>query len=761
MSIQTKSLHAEIVAEILDGHGLPRPDGRPLHAYMVTDAQFERMARTLRMRVAIGDDRRPTAEIFALWASEKIRRDHRGGPLKWELLFDAIDAAENQALARTLTASGLDGFGRDIRRSERGALYLYSLMAEGGLPDALIAEAGRFRDEIVAMVAEIEAEGRTRPEAAAAIVERRLHALPLAFRTEETQELFAEFAAGLIALRAKLPADVDETTLSEELTKLADWRAHLPVRLSTAALRELVGPALLAPLGRRSGPRPALARRQLRRAADGVSWTGALTIADQGILPHERLPEDVRELRLRFLPGEALASCHEAFFGAPEPDGWRLSRIGRRGDAVLPLDPSTPARLCAHADGRHVGDALIDGGLDAPEESPSFWKSVGDGMLEPLGATGVTRGDAVWLLAPPETRPDASEGVVLSGPEPAPGGLLWRLAGDGDVRVGHRVLKLRTAADSDAPSFQLVPVGTPLRGWRDPLGWPVFVGEPRFFGGETDGASRSVAGSTLARNPAKRLFAQAAIWIRNGTEQARSRLIVLPRDCRIRVSALPRGGAAVDLTGLPAGLTASLGASEPEAGAAIPPSGDLHLRLVPEATAPAHLHLRLYDSRSGRALTLHAPWPGREAVFAAPDGARLEQERQIAIGSLPGWRGIYPEGGGVLQIRPEGGGERIAIAGDGEISLSAQESFLRSLLAQLGPDGSLRLRLVAGGVDSPRLVVRRHEWSPKRTGDVLDLGPSRVSLHALPLDGACGPVEREAAGPLDLRDTLGSGPSVW
>jgi hypothetical protein len=62
-------------------------------------------------------------------------------------------------LGRDLTELGLAWWGRRVRVSEGGARQcLYSLMAEGGLPDAYLADAARYRTAGLSLVAKIEKE---------------------------------------------------------------------------------------------------------------------------------------------------------------------------------------------------------------------------------------------------------------------------------------------------------------------------------------------------------------------------------------------------------------------------------------------------------------------------------------------------------------------------------------------------------------------------------------------------------------------------
>ncbi len=77
-----------------------------------------------------------------LWAAEEIRTQLPPGGLTWAWLFGRLDRPPDGTLGRELTSEGFEWWRRPIRRSDDGdRMLLYSLMAEGGLPDSCLAEA--------------------------------------------------------------------------------------------------------------------------------------------------------------------------------------------------------------------------------------------------------------------------------------------------------------------------------------------------------------------------------------------------------------------------------------------------------------------------------------------------------------------------------------------------------------------------------------------------------------------------------------------
>lgn len=105
-----------------------------------------------------------------------------------------------------------------VRQSEDGNWhYLYSLMAEGGSPEAYLAEVSRYQRTVLAMLAAIEAEGSLAEVAAKRIAWSRADSLPQTFRHQGTNLLFSDLALALARLRARLPVDMPPRAAEVEL----------------------------------------------------------------------------------------------------------------------------------------------------------------------------------------------------------------------------------------------------------------------------------------------------------------------------------------------------------------------------------------------------------------------------------------------------------------------------------------------------------------------------------------------------------------
>ena len=174
-----------ILSRIVSGAELKRPDGRPLYRYPLSPETFSELEEALRLQVASGREIEPLAPGFVLWAAEHIRSRFTGGSLSWAFVLDPLGLpSDDQDLVRELAKRGLSWWDREIKRSNAGIrMFLYSLVAEGGIPEALLKEAGLYRNVVMGLLAEIEAEGGSAAEAwAEQIASRWISRLPQTFQ---------------------------------------------------------------------------------------------------------------------------------------------------------------------------------------------------------------------------------------------------------------------------------------------------------------------------------------------------------------------------------------------------------------------------------------------------------------------------------------------------------------------------------------------------------------------------------------------------
>lgn len=692
---------------------------------------------------------------FVLWASERIRTRHPGGALKWNFLLAPLGLQRNAIDRELLVECGLARWKRRVGTTTGGThQFLYSLMAEGGMPDALLAEIGHHCAVFLAILHEVEKVGALGAEFAFQIAKRRTYALPQVFQSDDSARLFADLAIALAKLRARIPDHIPMQTAERYLNgTVPDWRLRLPLRLSEAALANLIRPALRAERQTGSDGRM-IVHRRLMRAADGAGRIGIVVFEASGFLPAALLPATIdRTLRLRLLPLGTALPAGLACLAVPDGDGWRLSRPGACDVLKVPLPPDVAVTMSVHADGRHLCDVVLDPGLPAPAEAVSLWRpEEQDGsVLAPL-ASGRTRAPQLWLLAPAGAAVGTGQGLTLLAAEPGPvaGSTLHAVSGTGTAIVGEHRIAVQTGAASEDEPARLVATGPEPAGWRATGPIPVMLGEPCYWGGQRQSFLRI---AVRERPLPGVLGGRVAEWHRkNGEILARTRLAVLPADFRARLRETGPGRLTFEGKGLAPEWCLSLSA----AGGPSPclthaaPDGTAIADLAVDGAAPAKVALHLFDPVSGEQLDLEAFWPARHGMFVDPDGHRLQKrDTPVALGSLGGWRGQLPPSGGKLEFRLPYSGASVAMQADGDIRLAAYEPLLRALLAMTGPDERITVSISTDAVGGRVQVGRYDRAAPGIDGPVLPLS-GRWDLKAVRLDGPPATMANAFDGPVDL-----------
>jgi hypothetical protein len=678
---------------------------------------------------------------FVLWAAEYIRSSFPGGQLTWAFVFQGLGLPEDRDLGVRLVVDGLRWWRRRVRLAEGGQrMFLYSLMAEGGLPEALLAQEGLYRRVVLGLLEEMEAEGGAE---AAPIAERMaarwVAALPQTFRTADFARLLAELTLALARLRALIPEDLSGQAAEHWLNyNQPGWDADLPLRMSPAIAEQLIRPALGGE--RRSTPSAGpLATRELCRD-DGGCWRWFVRLRDEGFLPEMQLP-DAEGLRLRLLPTGAAAVNAEAVVWAATPDqkGWQVRRIGRTGGSLMPLAPDVPFVLGAFADGRPRGEVVVTAGLPDACVAPTLWRAAdpADGAdavrLVAQPGTGKARAACLWVLGP-ETVSAAVHGcIAIVGPEPVAGGRLWRVSGQGMLSFGsqHR-FEIETSAAEEAPEARLVPVGRVLSVWRTERDRGlVYCGRPQILG------EMGAAGLRLLPDRALRfvqirgraLAEQMVEWVDKGEVLTRLRLTSLPQETRLSITEETAGRLRLAAAGLQQGVRLSLrgGAAEARADLA---NGRGEIVIDVTGAPPGQVALRLTDIDSGAGLHLIAPWPARSGLILDPNGNRLERDTPIAADALRGWRAVVPEGAMGELAMGLVGHPVVAVSAAGEVPLHSYLPLIRAMLAQGGPDAQVNLNLIVQGREGKRLEVRRYQDQVLVEGDELRTGLARGTRAA-------------------------------
>lgn len=695
---------------------------------------------------------RSAGRIFVLWAAEEIRRNHAFGALTWDFLLDRLGLKRQREAGKELVVSGMAFWHRKIRKraSDQKTLYLFSLMAEGGLPDAFLARGSGYAAAVLGAIGQIEREAVGLGDIADLdrIAARCTEGLPAAFQAQESKDLLRDLAMAFVELRRALP---DMPSLEAALLWLdrnqPGWAETLPLRLSSEARQAILLPALSRQVER--PPSGSLSQRLLVPAGGGRAWAGAVRILRGGLLPSGLLPTVDKTLVLRLVAAEG-----SVMRASPDTGGWRLEAPR---DLVLPLDPWAPAVFTAYADGVALAEVVVDPGLPETAEAPLFWRAEIPAMPPAMpqalvpASGGKSRGDRLWLLA--ADPPRSEEGIMVHDPLPGPGGQVWPLSGEGRVWVGDSALSVATGAEVDSPTARLLVLAASPREARVAGGLPAYSGTPRFLGAREDLPLRDV--TAQVREVAGRgLGACRFDWIEGGEVIASTRAVLLPAG--LSVSLREAGsGLDVEVAGLPQGwrLAVELGPIRH-----VLAMGDSRMTVGPVPASQGEVGLELFDAE-GRSLRLFKPYPAREPMLMDAEGRRLTGPRQISLANLLGWRGVLPARG-ALELRMPDASHPVGFGESGTLRLAGWRAMLAQVQALSGADGLVGLRLVTDR-PSPELKISRHDWQPVREGALVDLGSGQVSLYASTVHAPVLSRQITASGWFDPSLWLGDVPHLW
>lgn len=705
----------EILSQLTKQCESDAPDGRPLYSYSFTPEQYFTLQKVLKTHISSSSRQQHTAAAFVFWASEYIRANFKGGPLTWEFVFRGISCLEDQDLGRDLTSYGLQWWGRNTRVSGAGhRMFLYSLMAEGGLPESLLQNQGLYRDVVLGILKEIEREGGVDAGGwAYDIALRWVQRLPQTFNTKDVGRLLAELALVLVDLRADLPTDLPESAAVPWLNQYApDWHARIPLRMTQDVAESLIHPVLRAERTTFGGSFENLCHRELMLGHSG-QWHGYLDLHDDAWLPNAMFP-DAEGLRIRLIPTGENPMQGVIFSGTPTEDGWQLHRFGSVDSERFPFPPQASLSLTAFADGRPVGEAVVDPGISEPDESPTFWRAVDpkDGAhssrLVPVVGEKRTRGACLWVWAPEGVDPRVEGEVRLEDIDDAPNGYLWRISGKGTLFVGSRRFRIHTGSEIEGIDAWLFATGKTLPGWRLDGKTPVFQGGVTFYGKR--GASRHspIPKVQLHLAPANGLFAQVAEWVQQEETLATCNLVCIPDQARLELRETTPGCIILEADGFDSAKRIKLAAGSETVHSELT-HGAVTLILDAKGVPPGTVEVTLSNPETGAALTLRTTWPSRKGLIVGPDDKRLEQNSPLSVESLYGWRAITPSGQvGELQLHLQGH-RAIAIPVASECLLAAHRPLVQAMLAQGGPDAQVNLSLVVAGDQSKRLELRRYQ----------------------------------------------------
>ncbi|WP_296992342.1 STY4851/ECs_5259 family protein [Thalassospira sp. UBA1131] len=766
-----------VLREFSDGKGID-PDGRPLHAYRLSEPQYLNLGTKVKDCLRSGRYR-SVATAFVLWAAERYRKEYDGGALSWDFLTKALGVSLSQQQLREITALGLKRMRRSVQKLQSGTQYLNTIAAEGGIPVRLLSDQkGGYRAALVGLVADLSRIGLGCPrDVALGFAAQRTRRLPLGYRTREYHALFVDFAFEVLELRELSPDGMSAQDVEPFLDRVKPgWREGLSLRLDVAAARSLLSDAVL--VSARQGLVTDPLTRVLRRGDDDIwrPWIEIEEVAEIG-------PQLIRDIeperrRLRLAPVGALASAAPDLLFALDRERadrpWQSRRISGRRTARFRFSLDTGADLMAMADGKFLGRVRLAGG-EAVDigAGPTFWRlaEMGESRAAALAYAGNaavrTRDPHVWILLEDGKIPNCTETLVAEPDGTVPGGAIWRLSGNGRVLVAGGNARIETGAEEDARE-EIYASGPLEYRLLDNRGTPVHRGVPmilhrqpgRGFGQLTGSKLRyQVAGSHIWQtgSPSETTIGRVTFA---ATEEsgigARVTVNMVPTTFTLRE--VTREGdpyRRIRVNGVPQGWVMRVASGDPQR-----PDADSVVDVLLETSTDeqARLPVTLAGPEGARSLNWKLDLPLQRGEFQNVDGKRLTSDRDISMQSLKDWRILPAEGLQTdlrirLHSRSAGDAPVIGVQVATDQPLSAFRPLLEKMLVVGGADAELRLRVVTAGDQSSRLRVRHVLGETRLEGEDVLVLQNHIPVHdpsleitAVDLDdparveitGACG-----------------------
>lgn len=263
MSVTT----SQWLRSFLDQRQLEQPDGRPLYAYRCTQREFAEVVERLGRESGDGRLTEWDLRAFVLYASEWWQRRYDGGRWAWEPLLGHV--GWNQVHFPDLyepVRRALRWWRVELVRLET-TRYLGTFACQGGLPLALVGEAGRVTSYLRAVLKHVS-QYRQFVDDSIELARDQQHLLrPPTLRRDYVFRLAADLVDAVLDLREHVR---DEDVLDVLDRERPGWRESMPLDLDNERARELlIGLLRDAKAGTSTGSSYSVERFLLRT---GVGW---------------------------------------------------------------------------------------------------------------------------------------------------------------------------------------------------------------------------------------------------------------------------------------------------------------------------------------------------------------------------------------------------------------------------------------------------------------------------------------------------------
>jgi hypothetical protein len=230
---------------MLEKRGLNEPDKRPLYRYRLNEDEFGTLSILLRGHANQDMHRKYKSGFCACWflfSAEWWKRCYAGGAWSWAPIFATLGMDD---LAPELRSEWVEEASRYWQLEDqllRGKRFLGRVVANGGLPLALITDAGSGVFRLLNMVQQDMVRTGALTEAQViAELRARSGMIPECYRQQHVFNLLADVLLTIQRLNAEIGKDEGKDPVEKLDLSHPGWLDEFPLQLEPTHARNLLG----------------------------------------------------------------------------------------------------------------------------------------------------------------------------------------------------------------------------------------------------------------------------------------------------------------------------------------------------------------------------------------------------------------------------------------------------------------------------------------------------------------------------------------
>lgn len=390
---------ADWIRDFLRSRNLERPDARALYAYRCTAQEFATLNETLKQSTPLGN---PPGNVviraFVLYAAEWWQRQYDGRHWAWEPLLASIDwYSVNYPDLYEPVRKAWRWWKVDLVRLPTSIRYLGTFACQGGLPLALVGEAGSRVALYLRAVLNHTTAYRQFVEDPIDLARDQQHLLrPPTLRRDYVFRLAADLIEAVLDLQSDAQ---DEDPLNALDQARPDWRRSMPLDLEDERARDLLTGLLReAARGQATPVNDFRVERFLRRT--GVGWRLGARVRLPASISADNLARQLSVLEAALPPRIEVRIQSERVIGlyAARSGEFVLAPNARSSTEFWAAEAAGEVRLRFLAGGE-VGEPMVPYRGTALGELPWAFRGDDDGSFIGEGSVS-NRSPEILVLVP-------------------------------------------------------------------------------------------------------------------------------------------------------------------------------------------------------------------------------------------------------------------------------------------------------------------------------------------------------------------------